>query len=304
MISVTGILALVATWLGSVAPPDRRPPAPDPRPQLGARGRLGSKLRVLTMLLLASGCATSIRGTTQKLVITSEPSGAAVLADGVPVGATPAIIALSRRRAHSISVVADGHLPQAQVVSSTADVAPLAGNLLLLHPAVVLPAIGMDLLGGAHRRLNPAALNFRLERDGSAAGLPVPVRWQPAPFGSRIRVVTHSPNPCTIGTLVDMSGDTLLLDHSARVAGLRMVRDSVATVEVSLGADRDAGFYRGMVVGALVGVVAGFVGGALSDSGDASTGLFFAGLLGLPVGGGIGGIVGSAFPKEKWVRVH
>jgi len=52
-----------------------------------------------TFVLLWAGCATIVQSTKQEISIATEPSGAAVLRDGVPVGTTPLTLTVKRKDA-------------------------------------------------------------------------------------------------------------------------------------------------------------------------------------------------------------
>jgi len=53
-------------------------------------------LIVLALISLSTGCASIVKGTTQAVPISSDPSGADVLVDGNLVGTTPTTVELKR----------------------------------------------------------------------------------------------------------------------------------------------------------------------------------------------------------------
>lgn len=59
--------------------------------------RQGSAIIALSALVLSTGCATVAHGVRQEVVVTSEPLGAAVFINDVPVGITPVRVSLRRR---------------------------------------------------------------------------------------------------------------------------------------------------------------------------------------------------------------
>jgi hypothetical protein len=79
-------------------------------------------LRLITIalvLLLASGCATMIRGTDEPLSITSEPSGAlAEVSDGQK-GTTPCQVKLKRNQSVMIRYTKEGYEPESLSVFPT-----------------------------------------------------------------------------------------------------------------------------------------------------------------------------------------
>ena len=71
-----------------------------------------SKLAVLSCLLslmLLSGCATIVKGTTQKIPIASDPSNAEVTVDGQSFGETPIDIEMKRKRDHLVTISKHGY---------------------------------------------------------------------------------------------------------------------------------------------------------------------------------------------------
>jgi hypothetical protein len=80
--------------------------------------------------MLFSGCATIVNGTTQKVAFTSEPPGATVTVDGVPIGNTPTSIDLKRDSVHSVTFEKDGYVASEHTVIQGASWW-FAGNILL-----------------------------------------------------------------------------------------------------------------------------------------------------------------------------
>jgi len=61
--------------------------------------------------LVLQGCATVVRGTSQKIPVTSTPVGAKVLVDGKDAGTTPLILKLKRRKPAVIRIEQEGYDP-------------------------------------------------------------------------------------------------------------------------------------------------------------------------------------------------
>lgn len=261
-----------------------------------------------TLLLTSAGCATLTRGRMQTVVVSSEPSGAVVSVDGVDRGTTPAVVSLRRKEPHTLEVGANGYVRETQRLLPHADYALVAVNLFLFHPAVAAIGVGVDLLTGAHNTLSPKAVSFRMVVSDTAAagrGDATFVPWLPVPIGSRIRVsTTGSPSTTAIGTLLAISGDTLVLDSTVAAGSRRIPRQSVGTIDLSLGPNPVSGFARGAWRGALIGLGAGAAVGAITGGGAA--GAYFIGLIyGVPAGAIVGAIAGASVPKnDKWVRVR
>ena len=76
--------------------------------------RLISCCIVLIVPMMAWGCASIIEGKTQAVTFNSEPSGAQVIINGIPMGVTPATITLKKSEYDNASVVfkKEGHQDQ------------------------------------------------------------------------------------------------------------------------------------------------------------------------------------------------
>jgi hypothetical protein len=81
--------------------------------------RTGFCLLMGAVLLIASGCATMIRGTEEPLSITSEPPGAMVQVSDGQKGTTPCQIKLKRNQSVMIRYTKDGYEPEALSVFPT-----------------------------------------------------------------------------------------------------------------------------------------------------------------------------------------
>ncbi len=117
---------------------------------------------ILTMVLLvsvASGCATIINGTSQKIQVTSDPSGAALLVNGKDSYTTPVRLRLERRRDHLLVFSKEGCEGQTvklmHVISGV-----VVGNTLLGGP------IGwvFDIFAGSQYKLVPNPVHAELKK--------------------------------------------------------------------------------------------------------------------------------------------
>jgi len=152
---------------------------------------LAQRIQFLVALLGAAtaGCATVVHGTSQRIPITSSPVGAQVLVDSVPVGVTPLVATVSRRRSHEVTVVQDG----VGTVRLTLDrnISPwvLANSMLSFVPAIVDVADG----GAYGFRSDTVRANLsappRTERPAPFKGIR---RTSPIPTESRVTATTAS----------------------------------------------------------------------------------------------------------------
>lgn len=65
---------------------------------------------VTGMAVIATvGCASIMHGTTQKIGISSTPTGASVTIDNKPLGSTPVFADLSRKEEHIVTIEMPGY---------------------------------------------------------------------------------------------------------------------------------------------------------------------------------------------------
>lgn len=254
-------------------------------------------------LFLLQGCATLVRGNVEPVFVRSEPSGARVVIDSIPRGATPLVVSLKRNARHNVEVDAAGYVSQMLRTQADTDYLPLAGNLLLFHPAAVVVGIGVDLVTGSHRRVTPGVLSFRLA-PVDAAARPASARlWQPAPIGSQLRVSQdgRAATPAT-GKLHAILGDTLVIQSRSNMLEY-VERRSIQRMELGVGADRPRSLLRWAGRGAFVGLA---TGAAIGYATHGAEGAYYGALLfGVPAGV-VGGLVAGAVapPKERWVVIQ
>jgi len=119
-------------------------------------------LTLACILLSASGCATITRGTTEALVINTEPPGANATLSSGHFCKTPCSIELKRGNSVHVKIEKEGYLTvdtdiQSQIASAGA--AGMAGNVLLGG----LIGAGIDAATGATKQLVPNPLVVKLE---------------------------------------------------------------------------------------------------------------------------------------------
>jgi hypothetical protein len=116
-------------------------------------------LIVLALISLSTGCASIVKGTTQAVPISSDPSGADVLVDGNLVGTTPTTVELKRKTDHLITIQKKDYEPKAVPVVKSVGGA-VWGNIL----AGGLIGWGVDAASGAQYDLDPKTIFVRLEQ--------------------------------------------------------------------------------------------------------------------------------------------
>ena len=105
-------------------------------------------LAVLALTTLSTGCASVVKGTTQDIPVSSEPSGADVLLDGNFVGTTPTSIKMRRKTDHLVTIQKDGYEARAVPVVKNVGGA-VWGNII----AGGLVGWGVDAVSGAQYNL-------------------------------------------------------------------------------------------------------------------------------------------------------
>jgi len=106
---------------------------------------------------LLSGCATIVKGTTQIIPVSSDPTGARVTVDNSPAGTTPTTVTLSRKQNHMVVIEKEGFTPESIAVTKSMGGA-VAGNII----AGGLIGWGVDAMTGAQYNLAPNTISVRL----------------------------------------------------------------------------------------------------------------------------------------------
>ena len=130
------------------------------------RSATGSTMRpflLVALALVASGCATLVRGPSAVVGVTADRDSAYVFVDGVAAGVAPARLEMARARDHRVEVVREGYLVARDSVERQFNPAVAAGSFLLSGPA----SLGLDVSSGAVYDLRPAGLRVRLVPDSA-----------------------------------------------------------------------------------------------------------------------------------------
>jgi hypothetical protein len=115
-------------------------------------------LGALCILALSTGCATIVKGTSQKIPMASDPVAADIIVDGQMVGQTPMTVSLKRKTDHLVSVQKTGYQPKS--VAIVKDVGGAVwGNII----AGGLIGWGVDAASGAQYNLIPSTVSLKLD---------------------------------------------------------------------------------------------------------------------------------------------
>jgi hypothetical protein len=137
-----------------------------------------------------ASCGTMVNGTTQRLKVVSEPPGAQVKVDSVPVGETPTSIELKRKVSHVVRIEKAGYLSYEETVSQSTS-GWIAGDIILGG----LIGLAVDAMSGGMYNLTPEEISPTLLKSPSsapvAAGSDTVTAAQPvAPVGTALPTVT------------------------------------------------------------------------------------------------------------------
>ena len=121
---------------------------------------------VLVAILL-SGCATIVSGTTQKLNVSSQPSGAEAKVDNTISAKTPAVFTLERRSDHTIEISKEGYKSATIMIKRTFN-GMATGNILL---GGIIGA-GVDAASGSMNKLVPERVDVILEEGQGYSPIP------------------------------------------------------------------------------------------------------------------------------------
>jgi len=112
---------------------------------------------LLATLLVGSGCATVVNGRTQKIGVSSTPTGATVLIDNQQQVFTPAAVDLARDQSHTFHFTKEGYQDDSFVITSGTS-GWVLGNILLggLVGGVV------DFATGSARKLTQDSVHVTL----------------------------------------------------------------------------------------------------------------------------------------------
>lgn len=119
--------------------------------------RLSGGLLILSLLLVFSGCATIIHGSTQDIGVTTDPAGADLVVDGEQHYTSPAIITMKRKDDHTVEISQAGYKKELIEIKGKLSWA-VAGDFL----AGGAIGYGIDAATGAQRRLEPEKVEVRL----------------------------------------------------------------------------------------------------------------------------------------------
>lgn len=131
---------------------------------------ISSKLKFIVVagvsVALMTGCASIMHGTTQKVGISSSPTGATVSVDNKTLGITPLFADLKRGQEHIITIEMPGY-EKTQLTVTKKVSGWVWGNILFGG----LIGLGVDSLSGGLYDLTPEQLNAEMKKSGSSVSM-------------------------------------------------------------------------------------------------------------------------------------
>lgn len=119
--------------------------------------QIGTAAALVGIALMFAACATVVKGSSQDVPISSDPAGAKVFVDSVPVGTTPTTVNLACGRTHTVRIEKEGYLPHEELVAQSTS-GWIAGNIL----AGGLIGVCVDAATGAMFNLEPEQISANL----------------------------------------------------------------------------------------------------------------------------------------------
>jgi hypothetical protein len=108
---------------------------------MGVRKKAPYAAAMLAAVFLLQGCATVIRGTSQKIPVTSNPIGAKVIVDGKDMGPSPLTLRLKRKRPHVVRFELEGFNPHEIRIVRVGPSLSTVALMIMGHAAIVSPLV-------------------------------------------------------------------------------------------------------------------------------------------------------------------
>lgn len=116
--------------------------------------KITSIIVVIVFMVVFSGCATIMQGTTQSIGIGSVPTNANVTINNIDKGKTPLVVELKRKEHHIVKIELPGYLPYETAFTRSTS-GWVWGNLVLGG----LIGLAIDAMAGGLYKLTPTEIN-------------------------------------------------------------------------------------------------------------------------------------------------
>lgn len=105
----------------------------------------------LALACLCVSCATIVSGSTQDVTFVSDPEGATVRVDGLPVGRTPLTVSLDTGKSHTVELSKEGYETQYATLSRSVSGGWIVADIFLTGCIGIV----VDLVTGSIYKLKP-----------------------------------------------------------------------------------------------------------------------------------------------------
>lgn len=122
-----------------------------------------SLITLATFLL--SSCATILEGTREKVVFTSNPSGANVRIDGKDMGATPFYTKLNVRKNYVVQFYKDSAMVTTVPINRKIQKGYLFTEIALAHTFYLSPLVVVDAISGAWFKLDKNYIHVDYDKE-------------------------------------------------------------------------------------------------------------------------------------------
>lgn len=113
------------------------------------------------LILSLISCATIMKGSSQEINFSSNPSGAQIKINGTSLGSTPAVLKLKTGDEHSVRLELNGYMPYETKISKSLS-GWMWGNIVFGG----IPGLVVDFITGAVYKLSPEQISAQLQKNG------------------------------------------------------------------------------------------------------------------------------------------
>ena len=126
--------------------------------------KVTSTIVAIVFMVIFSGCATIMQGTTQSIGIGSVPTSAIVTINNVEKGRTPVVVELKRKEHHIVKIEMPGYLPYETTFTRSTS-GWVWGNIVFGG----LIGLAVDAMAGGMYKLTPTEIDAVLTKEGANA---------------------------------------------------------------------------------------------------------------------------------------
>jgi hypothetical protein len=151
---------------------------------------------ISSSLILLTGCATIMHGTSENVAISSNPTNASVSVDGRYIGRSPTIVNLTRKNNHTVKIELEGYEPYETILTHQVS-GWTFGNIIFGAGGLV--GLAVDAISGGLYRLSAEQVTAEMRKLNPVAALPktdgicIAFIQNPDPSWEKVDNLTASP---------------------------------------------------------------------------------------------------------------